>query len=170
MNIFATYSCPVRSARSLDDQRVVKMILEGCQMLATAAAVNNKWTTYYPHPTHQNHPCLKWVADKRDNFLWLLEHVIAMDAERKLRWDHDIDHVTLEACLKGKIQRIADALPVGFTPHPNCARNRELGVDYTHIENVHLAYRLYLRDRWLLQSRPAMCTIKGYLNQRKSHG
>jgi hypothetical protein len=36
----------------------------------------------------------------------------------------------------------------GLTEFVNCARNQERGVDYSHVEDVHKAYRLYMNDRW----------------------
>lgn len=163
MNIFATFPCPTKSARSLDDQRVVKMILESCQILSTVSHLSSSWNEHFTRPTHTGHPCVQWVLSGRDNFDWLLEHAMAMDTERQRRWGHDIPHRTLSSCLAGKIHRVSRKLPFGKTPHVNCARNSSIGVDYTHIKNTHLAYRLYLRDRWLLQPKPAVCTIKGLL-------
>ena len=166
MNIFATSSCPVQSAKSLDDQRLVKMILESCQILATVSSSLGEWNERFPRPTHKNHPCVKWTAKSSDNFHWLLEHASAMDAERKKRWGHNIEHKTLSACLNGNIELVARNLPSGLTPHVNCARNSALGVDYTHLPDTHLAYQLYLHDRWLLQARPAKSTIKGLFSTK----
>lgn len=35
-----------------------------------------------------------------------------------------------------------------LTPFANCARNLERGVDYSNVDDVHQAYRLYMNDRW----------------------
>lgn len=163
MNIFAAYADPIKSAVILDDQRLIKMTLESCQMLASAAASQSMWVEGFPKPSHLNHPATKWVRERRDNFEWLLTYTKALDAERKRRWGHDRSHVTLESCIKNKIHLVARALKRGSTPFVNCARNKELGIDYTDIEDTHLAYRLYLADRWLLQAKPAQCCVKGIL-------
>ena len=36
----------------------------------------------------------------------------------------------------------------GLTPFANCARNLERGVDYSDVDDVHQAYRMYMNDRW----------------------
>tara|TARA_R100001443_G_C3241701_1_gene150943 strand:- start:75 stop:341 length:267 start_codon:yes stop_codon:yes gene_type:complete len=35
-----------------------------------------------------------------------------------------------------------------LTPFANCARNLERGVDYSEVDDVHQAYRMYMNDRW----------------------
>ena len=35
-----------------------------------------------------------------------------------------------------------------LTPFANCARNLERGVDYSDVDDVHQAYRMYMNDRW----------------------
>lgn len=167
MNIFASYSCPVKSAQLLDDSRVVKMQLESCQMLSTAAFVLGKWDPQFTKPTHANHPCAVWVREGRTNFEWLVEHLLEMDRERKKRWGDRPTHVTLDRCLKAGITRVQKSVPRGSTPHVNCARNIGLGIDFTHVEDTHLAYRLYLKKRWLTQKRPAICTIVGLLEDHR---
>lgn len=66
-----------RSARSLDNMRVVKMILESCQLLSTALHVNGIPGAVYK-PTHANHPSTKWVAESSKNFEDLVLHTKAM--------------------------------------------------------------------------------------------
>lgn len=167
MNIFATYSCPEKSGTVLDDQRLVKMILEGCQLLSTAAASVGMWRPPYPKPTHVEHPCAIWTREARDNWDWLWEHVWAMDLERRRRWGSIDVHKTLAACHDHHLQQIRRWLPAGSTPHVNCARNASLNLDFTHIPDTHLAYRRYLAARWALQPKPAVCTVKRlYVDRR----
>ena len=132
-------------------------------MLATAAVAHNLWTASYPKPSHLNHPATKWVRERRDNFEWLIDHAKALDRERQRRWTSRADHVTLKSCIDNKIHLVGKVLTKGSTPFVNCARNIELGIDYTHLEDTHLAYRLYLSDRWALQPRPAQCCVKALL-------
>lgn len=166
MNIFATYPCPERSAWALDDQRVVKMILESCQILSTVAHHYGQWTSGYPRPTHHNHPCVLWTAVARSNFDWLLDHCWALDIERRRRYHHNNVHRTLQACADHHIQHVRRFIPYGSTPHVNCARNRELGIDFTHVPDTHLAYRKYLNARWKQQARPPVCTILGLYHDK----
>ena len=66
MNIFVTDEDPVKSAQTLCDKHVVKMVLESAQMLSTA------WRQWDPEASeerglykaaHPNHPCTKWVYE-----------------------------------------------------------------------------------------------------------
>lgn len=164
MNIFAPYPDPVKSAKSLDDQRQIKMPLEAAQMLSTAVNFYGMWRHPLLKPTHGTHPCTIWVGQARDNWEWLWEHMLALDDARLAR-------VTSKSNARNKaVQRMLDAkawkfknyLPYGSTPHANCARNKTLGIDFTHITDVHKAYRLYLKARWLAQDRPAVCTLRTY--------
>ena len=47
------------------------MILESVQILCTALYKKGFSTPY--RPTHVNHPCILWVEESHDNFLWLAE-------------------------------------------------------------------------------------------------
>ena len=83
MNIFAIEGINnnidwVKSAQSQDNYRVVKMILESCQMLCTALNEHaGEQVTPY-RSTHKNHPSTKWVRTSSANFEALAEHTIAM--------------------------------------------------------------------------------------------
>ena len=83
MNIFAIEGQNnridwVKSAQSQDNYRVVKMILESCQMLCTVLNEQaGKQITPY-RTTHKNHPSTKWVRDSSANFEALVEHAMAM--------------------------------------------------------------------------------------------
>ena len=66
------------SAKSLDNLRVVKMILESCQMLcATINILYNEQVTPYK-TTHRNHPSTKWVRESSANFECLVRHTLSM--------------------------------------------------------------------------------------------
>lgn len=143
MNIFVTDPCPKKSAKYLDNKRVVKMVLECAQLMSTALHEYKARSPY--KPTHRNHPCTKWVIESRENYKWVLDHFIALTEEYTKRY--------------GKIHKCAgymsmfisgmDKLPnKPRTPFVNCARNKSLGIDYTEENNVYTAYQLYLNDRW----------------------
>lgn len=84
MNIFAIEKHTdgsidwIESARSQDNYRVVKMILESCQMLCTAINIlyDDKVTPY--KTTHVNHPSNKWVRESSENFECLVLHTMAL--------------------------------------------------------------------------------------------
>lgn len=92
MNIFAIEKNKfgdidwVMSARSQDNYRVVKMILESCQMLCTVLneQAGEQITPY--RSTHKNHPSTKWAAASSDNFCMLVVHCSELIEEYKRRF------------------------------------------------------------------------------------
>ena len=67
------------SARSQDNYRVVKMILESCQILCT---VLNEQGLDAPYRSfNPKHPSCLWAAESSANFLCLVEHCDAMITE-----------------------------------------------------------------------------------------
>ena len=125
MNIFATSKCPIECAKYLDDKRVIKMCLETAQILSTITGVGYK-------PTHRNHPAVLWA---KDNFSWTLEHFVALCNEYYLRYNKI--HKSSEL-LKDFIE---NSIEDKVTPFVNCTT-------YKHVEDIHLAYQLYLNDKW----------------------
>ncbi len=83
MNIFALEGNNsnidwVKSGKSQDNYRVVKMILESCQMLCAALnELSGEQIAPY-RTTHKNHPSTKWVRASSANFESLVEHTMAM--------------------------------------------------------------------------------------------
>ena len=91
----------VKSAQSQDNYRVVKMILESCQMLCTTLneQAGEQITPY--RSTHKHHPSTKWVCASSANFEALVEHTMAMLEEYTKRFAkvHKCASV-LEQCIK----------------------------------------------------------------------
>lgn len=143
MNIFVTSECPKQAAQWLDDKRVVKMVLESAQMLATAMREHGGEPTY--KSTHVNHPANVWARQTNANYVWLLRHFYYLCQEYKARYNKE------HKCFNYMDEFIAGiaVIPVGSrTPFVNCAANKEFGVSYKHVEDVCMAYQLYLNDRW----------------------
>ena len=78
MNIFATSESEVESALALDDKRIVKMILESGQMLSSALHRHGVNHPKLYRPSYQKHPCTMWAGNTRSNFIWLIDHSLAM--------------------------------------------------------------------------------------------
>ena len=105
MNIFAIEGTAdkidwVKSAKSQDNYRVVKMALESTQMLCSALnQLAGEQVTPY-RTTHKNHPSTKWVRASSANFEALVEHTIALLEEYTERFGktHKCFYV-LERCL-----------------------------------------------------------------------
>jgi len=74
----------VKSAQSLDNLRVVKMILESCQILST---VLNEQGIPAPYKSfNPKHPSCLWAAESSANFKALIIHTDAMLKEYTVRF------------------------------------------------------------------------------------
>jgi len=106
MNIFAIEGTGnnidwIASAKSQDNYRVVKMILESCQMLCTNLNyLYGEQVTPY-RSVMLNHPCTKWARESSANFEALIEHTMAMIEEYTERFGkiHKCAEV-LDKCIK----------------------------------------------------------------------
>tara|TARA_R100000152_G_C6768239_1_gene193682 strand:+ start:119 stop:634 length:516 start_codon:yes stop_codon:yes gene_type:complete len=67
-----------RSAKSQDNYRVVKMILESCQMLCTVLNEQHDEQVAPYRSTHKHHPSTRWAAASAANFMNLVDHCDAM--------------------------------------------------------------------------------------------
>lgn len=86
MNIFALDNDPRLAAQMMCDKHVVKMTLETAQILSTVMQEKFPNDPYLYKPTHKNHPCVKWVRESYDNFMWLVRHGYALIDEYTYRY------------------------------------------------------------------------------------
>jgi hypothetical protein len=93
MNIFVLDKDIEKCAQYHCDQHVVKMILESVQMLCTA--LNKKGFTTPYKSTHLKHPCVFWVEESFENFLWLKNLAFALNTEYQFRYEKDSDHKSI---------------------------------------------------------------------------
>lgn len=147
MQIFITDKCPIKSAKYLDNKRVIKQVLETAQMLCTALneLAGEQIAPY--KSTHKNHPCNVWARESSENWGWLYVHGAALCREYTRRYGK------VHACEAKYMELLnivkEDMFPSSkLTPFANCARNNSLNIDYTQQKDVHLAYIMYLNDRW----------------------
>lgn len=110
MNIFLTSPDPRECAIALDDKRVVKMAVETAQLLATSLRHHGVEDVSYK-ATHTMHPCSRWAARSRGNFLWLVEHGLELCAEYEFRYDRRRVHASKAAIEEFYAHR--DAVPDG---------------------------------------------------------
>lgn len=82
MNIFILDTDPVKAAVCQLDKHVIKMPLETAQLLCS---VFEPGKAPYRR-THYNHPCAAWTRQSRDNYLWLIEHGLALSYEYTRRY------------------------------------------------------------------------------------
>lgn len=146
MNIFFTDPCPKKSAEYLDNKRVVKMILESCQMLSTA--INELGGKAPYRSTHKNHPSNVWVRESYENFMWLWNHMEALSEEYLTRYGKQHKSYLIFKNSDILVQAKQLLPNKGLTKKPNCAANQSLGISYKHVEDIYSAYKLYLNDRW----------------------
>ena len=102
MNIFVVDLDPRQAARDLSDKHVVKMVVEGCQMLSTIHRMGSSHVIYAPvelyKASFQNHPCTIWARKTSENYLWLANHTLALSREYSLRYPGKI-HKAHDMCI-----------------------------------------------------------------------
>lgn len=136
MNIFVSSDNPFTAAQSLDDKRVVKMVLETAQIISAVAHRYNVEGPWY-RLTHAKHPCTLWAGDCVGNLMWLLLHGEYLAAEYTNRF--------------GKVHKSASVINegrklIGYVPDGE----RTTFVNCTSYKNMPVvqAYRRYLLDKW----------------------
>lgn len=110
MNIFILDKNPIKAAQLQCDKHVPKMIVESAQMLSTAHRMldgtlerrlsksGKRMVNYYVHPdhnleqtlykaVHHHHPCTVWTMESLQNYIWHVEHFIALGNEYTYRYD-----------------------------------------------------------------------------------
>jgi len=144
VNIFAFDPDPWVCALWLDDVRKNKMILETAQLLSSAAFLLNP-TVKAPiyKPTHTGHPCTRWTMLSKQNYTWLVKYMSCL-AKQKTGGHKSADLIPTLSSLVYDLDFHLDKQ----TKFANCARNLDKGLDFTHIKDVHEAYRLYIVERW----------------------
>lgn len=136
MNIFATSPNPVLCAIALDNKRVVKMVLETCQLLSTAVTVMGGMGPY--KLTHANHPCSIWVHASKDNYRWTLSHFDAL-----------LDEYTRRYGKVHKCQQYRDVLQNGLKLMPNLPGTDPVNcTTFKDIPDVYVAYQHYMNEKW----------------------
>lgn len=134
MNIFYLHRIPKIAAMLHADYHVGKMLMEACQLLATAHLLPDVEGYFqmlpperleldllpYTH-THINHPCAIWVRTSIHNYHWLLQLGLALaeefrhrfgkphESERVIKWFQDNEHLSF-------VPRIAPTKPVLAMP------------------------------------------------------
>lgn len=149
MNIFVISPNTTECAQALDDLRLNKMIIETAQLLSTAMRVHGYTGNLVYATSHLNHPCAVWARETNSNYQWLVAYLEDLVMERKARTSkHHKTYDKVHILKQG-----ASLIPTGkLTPWPNCTPNK-------HIEDVHEAYKITLRDKWANDKRPPKWTF-----------
>ena len=130
----------VQSAKSLDNYRVVKMILESCQMLCTAINDQHgeKITPY--KNAHLNHPSTKWVRASSANFECLVEHTLAMLEEYTERFGK------IHKCA-GVLETVLDLYDPSLFPQQHTTPLPLCMPDEYKSDNIVESYRNFYSDK-----------------------
>ena len=118
MNIFYVDKNPETAAKMMCDKHIIKMILESAQMLCSAKRVLDgkeyfdttkngrkikRWRLDNPNEEATiykagwlGHPSTQWVMKSAYNYIWLYKHMMAMNEEYKLRYNHTKDHLAVQ--------------------------------------------------------------------------
>lgn len=148
MNIFLTSPDPVACAVALDDRRVIKMALETAQLLSVAIRLRCGYDELNDDVygmTHYAHPCARWARKSMGNFLWLVDHGLALCDEYRHRYmkTHKSQGV-IEFCRDYAIRAKG-----GYMTLDDVVFDFNSSAD-KHIEDVFLAYQTTMMRKWLV--------------------
>ena len=117
----------IKSAKSQDNMRVVKMILESCQILSTA--LNEQGIKAPYRSFNPKHPSCLWAAESSENFRNLMKHCASMIQEYEMRFGkiHKCKEVLVKIRSKPKMRYPKNKVPVWFEKYRN-------GKPYTILE------------------------------------
>tara|TARA_R110002110_G_scaffold10728_4_gene52873 strand:+ start:2929 stop:3396 length:468 start_codon:yes stop_codon:yes gene_type:complete len=153
------------------------MIIESAQMLANVFSLEQLSHPFCPRTQkgltrkhgYRNHPCTKWVRERKDNARWLIDHTLSMSLERYYRWPESESHFTMRFIYwcennlaKGYFSEQKEGLSpfaVAINSESKC-RSVKGFEDRSTVEK----YRLYYRyDKpfatWTKQKKPAWMDI-----------
>lgn len=129
MNIFVPFNNIEDSVKSLDDKRVVKMVLETAQIICTVRHMKGLPAPY--RVTHKSHPCVVWAMSD-NNLAWLINYGIQLGQEYTFRFGKVHKSYLVIKQYEQSIQE-----PEQFV---NCTLFKQL--------EVHEAYRQTLLSKW----------------------
>lgn len=142
MNIFWLDRDLTKCAKSHCDKHVVKMILESCQLLATAHWECGSDATY--KATHVNHPCAIWVRQTRGNYL----HLVRLAQQLCIEYTHRYkrQHKCHQYLFDGELSRAPIRINDGAITVPPLAMPEHIQEQFPlprTWDDVIEAYRIY---------------------------
>lgn len=159
MNYFPFDPDPLLSARALDDKRLRRVFQEAVMVSAEyqRARIPERENPY-PKKMPMPQALMDWLLRDTSRALWFSA------------WTHALLQCNIErfGCGVGQWQATEKylrlsirtrALDSGVTIPPsfvNLARSQAKGLDYTHIEDVHVAYRQYVAHQWRIVDKRAV--------------
>lgn len=149
MNYFPFDPDPRASAIALDEKRLARVFGEAVMVLSKAqffnTGVEGPYSPRLPVPT----PLLEWARD--DGLDWMVQWTRAMRLALIER--NGLERVAGYACYQAWTKldpRYRQGWDDWRRPNafPNFARATVKGLDFTHLEDTHLAYREYIKAQW----------------------
>lgn len=133
MNIFVVDLDPRQAAKDLADKHIVKMVVEGCQMLSTNHRLSGSHNVYtIPVNLYKqafaNHPCTIWARQTKENYMWLADHTLELCHEYTRRYNkiHSCENMSVWFSKyyplrtpDGDLTPFAQAMPDEFKVHGN---------------------------------------------------
>ena len=150
LNIFLLDHDIKRCAQYHCDQHVIKMIVESVQILCT---VLNKMDLKTPYKsTHSKHPCVLWVGESYDNFLWLKDLALLLNEEYLYRFDKQQDHRSIAVLRSISDYRYARR---GLTPFAQAMPNeyKVQGDPVSAYRRFYIGEKMYFA-RWTRREQP----------------
>ena len=176
MNIFFADHHPHKAAQQLHSRHVVKMMVESNQIMCTALVLQDVSNVPYKK-THENHPCVKWVLQAPENYVWLAQHTKGLIDEYIRRYPKNYAKRSNEG--EFRTENVVQFCTENGPPNDDlvrCTRPplampqeiRDAAADIT--DCVVTAYRLYLRhkylDLWPLKGKAAQKPLEAGYNGR----
>lgn len=138
-NIYVTDTDPFLAATNLDDRLVLEAFMDSCLLLSTVGQREGVAGDDWPNPISFEHPLVRWLRNDKANLMWLIAHAYGLLAEYEERFDMSHAGDGLISDITGKFGYERKA-PIMFC-------NRTCG--FEHVQDVTIAYRLYLDQIWV---------------------
>jgi hypothetical protein len=162
MNCFPLDHNMAKSVEYHCDTHVVKIILEGVQMLSSANRIHGSFGCY--KMSHEHHPMTVWAAKSQANYDWMRAYVLHLNTEWQHRWHHNINHKSVNAMLN--MPHLNIRFSKDLTPMPACMPDECLVDDTSPLLPV-VDYRNYYQTskqhiaKWTNRPVPAWYTYTG---------
>ena len=140
MNIFYLDEDPEVAAIVQYNKHVVKMILESAQLLCTAHHELQSDIDVPYKATHRNHPSAIWARRSLMHYKWLYEHMLALGAEYKKRYNKD--HLTILKCRDVLCYAPGDLINNEFEQPPQCMPD-----EYKSDDAVDAYWNYYINEK-----------------------
>lgn len=141
MNIFMLHSVPAIAASYHCDKHVGKMLIESCQLLATAHHLNGNGTNVSYKPTHVNHPCAIWTRASAHHYLFVAELAHWLGFEFRARYGK-------QHCSADILVRELSKPPAALLSNPSGWATPPLAMPDAFKSEDHIAsYRAYYRSK-----------------------